>query len=578
MVRLPSIGLIALLGSLVAGCAGPAATPSGREGSLGRGEGQPGRTLVVAGRAELPDLSPRPFRQLGLTSDVASRMFNAGLTTRDDAGIPIPYLAEAVPQLNTDTWRVFPDGTMQTMYRLKPNAMWHDGQPVTADDFVFAYRVYWDPLIGLNSSPPGSLIDQVSAPDPRTVMVRWKATYPEAAGLSSGSGGSSSTLPPLPKHLLEHAYQSQDAEAFMANPFWTQTYVGAGPYKLERWEPGAFIEGMAFDQHILGKPRIPRIRQLFVADPGTVMANLLAGEVALTAGDSIRFTDGETLRQQWGDRGQILNGYTLYRITQIQRKPEYASTLAFTDVRVRKALHHGVDVDTLNEALQAGRTRVAHGPIPPNKSYYANLERAVAKYPYDPRRVEQLMTEAGFSRGADRVWAHPDPRFGRMAFENNVFANPESNAEMSIMADTWRQLGFDNKEVTWAPVIASDREARNTFPGLSTTSTPNGEKELADYYAARLPTAQNQWRGSNRGAWAGTSQFDRLVEVFETSLVQNERTQAVIEMARLMTEDVVHINLYWKLNAVAFVSGLTGPRITDPDGSEYWNLHQWEFV
>lgn len=317
-----------LLGLLVGACAAPA---PGQTGSAPPEQAQPGRTLVVAGRAERPSLSPRPFQNLGLTAGLDGRMFNAHLTIDNDAGLPVPYLAENVPQLNTDTWRVLPDGSMETRYRLKENLVWHDGHPMTSDDFVFAYRVLWNPAFGLNSSPPGSLIAEVTATDPRTVLIRWSSTYPQAD--SNGA----EAVPPFPRHLLEQDYQAQDPEAFMANPFWNAGYVHAGPYRLERLEPGVFVEGVAFDQHVLGKPRIPRIRQLIMPDPNTVLANLLSGDVHLTTGDSIRFTDGETLRAQWGDRGQVLNFPNLYRITQFQYKPADASTRAFTDLRVRKA-------------------------------------------------------------------------------------------------------------------------------------------------------------------------------------------------------------------------------------------------
>src|SRR5581483_11119379 len=118
-------------------------------------------------------------------------------------------------------------------------------------------------------------------------------------------------------------------------------------------------------------------------------------------------------------------------------------------LRVRQALHSGVDFASLNEALQDGLTTAAVGPIPPTATYYAQLDQAVAHYPYDPRRVEQLMTEAGFAKGSDGVWASSE--YGRMAFETNVLASPDSNNEMHIMADTWRRLGFDVQEVSWSP-------------------------------------------------------------------------------------------------------------------------------
>jgi peptide/nickel transport system substrate-binding protein len=245
---------------------------------------------------------------------------------------------------------------------------------------------------------------------------------------------------------------------------------------------------------------------------------------------------------------------------------------------VRQALHHGVDFATLNEALQDNQTTAAIGPIPPTASYYQRLAQAVPQYPFDPRRVEQLMTEAGFAKGSDGVWASPDPRYGRMSFETNVLTSPDSDNEMHLMADSWRKLGFDVKEVSWSPAQGRDSEFRNSFPGLSTTSTPPSETALGEYRSDRVPTPQNRWRGSNRGGWPGTPEYDRLIDIWETGLDQDERIQAVIQMNRILNEQVVVINLYWKLNAQAVVNSLTGPRITDPSAAPEWNIQDWTWT
>jgi peptide/nickel transport system substrate-binding protein len=555
------------MGTLLIGCTAPAGrspdsqSPTTTERS---------RTLVVAVRAEPPSLARRGLRSLGLTADLSPHMFNADLTVRNDEGVPIPYLAEAVPKLDTQTWKVNRDGTMETRYALKPGIVWHDGQPITADDWVFAYQVYSTPDFGLSSSLPFNAMMAVTAPDPRTVVIQWRSTYPDADG-----GGQSNILNPLPRHLLKADLESQDPEAFIAHPFWTQDYVGAGAYKLDKWEPGSYLEGVAFDNHVLGKARITRIREVFLSDPNTVLANILAGEAQLTAGDSIRFTDGETLRAQWGDRGSVLNFPNLYRMVQFQLKPEYASTRAFTDQRVRQALANGWDFQPVNETVQGGRTHQAYGPIPPSAAYFPRIEQTVPRHTFDPRKSEQLMQEAGFTRGGDGVWTHS--QFGRMAFETNVLANPDSENEMHIMADSWRKLGFDVKEAVWAASIGRDAETRSTFPGLSTTSTGLGENHFSAYQSNRIPTEARRWQGSNRGGWKAPPEYDRLVEVYETSLKRDERIDAIVGMNKIYAEDLPVIPLYFKLNAVAVANGLTGPRLVDPNADDAWNIHEWEF-
>src|SRR4051812_16924752 len=53
---------------------------------------------------------------------------------------PVPYLAEELPSVEKGSWTVLPDDRMETTYTIKKSATWHDDQPITAQDWVFAYQ------------------------------------------------------------------------------------------------------------------------------------------------------------------------------------------------------------------------------------------------------------------------------------------------------------------------------------------------------------------------------------------------------------------------------------------------------
>jgi peptide/nickel transport system substrate-binding protein len=61
-------------------------------------------------------------------------------------------------------------------------------------------------------------------------------------------------------------------------PFWTQEYVSAGPYKLDRWEPGAFLEVSAFEGHALGRPKIDKMTLRIIGDENTMLSNVPLGQ------------------------------------------------------------------------------------------------------------------------------------------------------------------------------------------------------------------------------------------------------------------------------------------------------------
>ncbi len=227
----------------------PAAPASRSSDGGGAAEGaQQPKNLVAAIRIEPAFIAPKPLRQAGLTLGSTVRLFGASLAMSDAQGLTGPYLAETLPELNTESWKVFPDGRMETTYRLKPNLAWHDGTALAPEDFAFALKVYTEPDFGLAASAPQSLVDEILIPDPRAVVIRWKRPYPFASALEATG---QQNLPPLPRHLLEEPFGQLSAEAFAALPYWTTEYVGLGPYKVERWEPGAFIEASAFHAHAL---------------------------------------------------------------------------------------------------------------------------------------------------------------------------------------------------------------------------------------------------------------------------------------------------------------------------------------
>src|SRR5205807_8952712 len=140
--------------------------------------------------------------------------------------------------------------------------------------------------------------DEVLAPDAQPPPVRWKQPYPFAGTLETI--GMRGTFAALPRHVLESPMEQLTPEALVALPFWTTEYVGAGPFKVDRWEPGSFIEASAFDAHALGRPKIDRIELRFINDANTALSNMLSGALQLLADDAIYFQQAGVLRKQWG--------------------------------------------------------------------------------------------------------------------------------------------------------------------------------------------------------------------------------------------------------------------------------------
>jgi peptide/nickel transport system substrate-binding protein len=531
----------------------------------------------MIGRSENPSLSGRPLQALGLTNESTVRLFNAGLALTDDKGLARPYLAETLPQLNTDTWKVFPDGSMETTYKLRSGLTWHDGAPLTSDDFLFAYEVSSVPELGQSTAPPLGLIEELTAPDPATVLIHWRRLYKDAGALTASGGSTSPTLPPLPRHLLDEAFRQGNWDNFISMPQWSSGFVGAGPYKVDRWEHGAFLEASAFDGHVLGRPKIDRVRVSWSPDFNATVSTMLAGEGHITVDDSIRFQQAMILKREWSTRsgGVVLVYPSLWRWITIQQRPEYVNPRALLDQRVRKALAYGVDKAALNDVLFEAEGIMTEVPVAPNETYFPEVDRASVKYPYQPQQVEQLMADAGFTKDAGGVYTSQTG--GRMSTELSVFQSPQNESEMSIIAASWRQLGFETKENVWAATLARDNALRNMHPNVSVTSGPSGDSTLLAHASSELPRADNRWIGTNRGAWTNP-EFDRLASAYNGTLVETERVQLLSQMARIFSDDVAVISLYFNPTTTAVASGLRGPGVVVPAADVTWNVYDWEWT
>jgi peptide/nickel transport system substrate-binding protein len=499
-------------------------------------------------------------------------LFIAGLVNLDRDEAPYGVLAAVVPQLNTDSWRLFPDGRMETVFRLRPGLTWHDGTPLTADDFVFArqantLRMEWGLSVSSISPIEHRTIDEIVAPEPGTVVFRWKQPYIDAAAPE---------IKPLPRHILGPAIEQGVPEIFGSHPYWTTEHVGAGPYRLASWEPGAYIEGVAFPGYALGKPRIERVRITWSGDPNATLARLLAGDADLAVDQAIQFQQASTLRREWAPRngGVVILTPSQLRQLQAQHRPAYADPASILDPSLRRATAHALDRQALADAMLEGEGEAAEMTAPRTASYYAEAERIVPKYPYDLRRTEQLMAELGFTRGADGVYTSPTE--GRHAPEVLGLAEGQEGQETTIVVDFLKRAGIDaHLRLVPSALINQSDEMKATFPAWRTNYTGANRSLSAErQLGARVASPENRWGGTNKPGW-NNPEHDRLYDAWTRALDRDERTRLIIQIMKITSEELPYIPMYFNTEVVAHTSALTGPYSPSIETTSYENVHQW---
>lgn len=561
MKRLAYAPLLVVL--VLAACA--PAPRSSDSGAADRpaGSAQSNRTLSIIMRVEPPEILAGAVDR----SAIHKPLFTATLGSWDRNDQPYPVLAEAVPQLNTDTWRVFPDGRMETVYRLRPDLTWHDGHPLTADDFVFTKPAQAFVIeSGIEQIRPESReMDEIVAQDPRTVVIRWKRPFSEAPAPEQIV---------FPRHILEPALLQGDPEAFRNHSYWTLDYVGAGPYRIDRWERGAFIEGSAFSGFALGAPQIQRVRLTWNNDTNVNLTRLLSGDGDVALDGSLRFEQANTLRNQWRENGVVLLSPTSLRYIQVQARQDYVSPKALLDSRARKALIHAIDRATLAETMLEDRAMVADTVPPPTVGYYGEIDKVLTKYPYDLRRTEQLMAELGYAKGADGVYTHPTE--GRFRLETRGVSSGDEERDTTIVDNFLRDGGFDSYiNLLPSSTRAVDDRQKGTFPGLTlNNNTLQRGLGLTKWLTSNIGSEADNWVGGNRMGWSN-AEFDRISGEWATSLNHAEATQKLAQMMKLLNDELPSLPLYYNFRIIAHTAALQGPEHFTPEATLYGNVHTW---
>ncbi len=551
-------GLVALTG-----CApgGPAASPQSQPQPNERVAGPP-KVLRLDNRQE-----PYGFSILignNLHQREINYSFHAGLTAYNANSELVGRLAAKIPSVADGDWKVNPDGTMDVTWKLRSDVKWHDGTPFTAADVVFGYQLYLDPELPINRTGGLALVQGATVVDPQTLVVRWKSAYFNA-NLTDLIDFS-----PVPVHIMGDLYR-QDKPAFTSNQYWLNQFVGLGPYRLVQWEAGSFIEGQAFADYFLGRPKIDRIILRFSNDPNASLAAFLAGDLDILTHD-LTVADRETARGMrdvtvisWADS-------TTGAIYQWRdpTAPWVGDANNASALAVRQAMMHMLDRQLMADTFDPGGPGVAHIFIAPSDPVYKLVEtRGLAKYPYDPARAAQLMANAGLTKG-------PDGMLRNSAGQGFRFEVREGNSDSGLAyVDMLRQGGID----AWVYAIpnnAVDRmEQRAKSQGVRVGGGAIAGDFMRQFTTKEVRSEANNWSGLNQGGYVN-SDVDRQYDQFLVEFDVGKRNDIETGFHKLIADQALRPTWYYESTGGAFKNSVSGPIPLTSKLVMTWNIQEWD--
>lgn len=561
--------LLMLLSTSCAGAQGQRAT-TGDTGVASQSAGPKRVTAAIMSEPQLLSWKLSAGDNLRAGLDTVEPLIIVGLTAPDNVGQLRPILAEETPTIENGKWRLYPDGRMDTTWRIRGGAVWHDGTPVTAADFAFTATVVQDASLAALRDARYRFIDSVETPDPRTVIVHWKQPFVEADTMF----GSDLALP-IPSHVLAASYAESKA-TFLDLPYWSDEFIGTGPFKVKSFVRGSYVLLEANDQYVLGRPKIDTMEVKLILDSNALVANVLSGVVELTLGRSLSVEQGLDVQGRWRD-GKI----EVAPVNFLRLFPQFIDPVPAVqnNLQFRRALLHGIDRQEMVDTLMYGVSLVAHSFMDPGQPAYKDIEdRYVVRYEHDPRKAAQMIEDFGYTKDAAGVYQSPASEGGPLTLELLVSASQEINVKsMFAVADYWQRVGITVKRNV-EPTQMSGTERRvseATRPGFFLTRQGGDTANFSRLYSSEAPTAENNHVGNNASRYMNRD-MDALLDRYYVTIPTTERREIIGQIIHQISDQLIMLPLFYGAEPVVIGNRLANVGTRTPSATQAWNAQDWD--
>ncbi|MDR1068154.1 MAG: ABC transporter substrate-binding protein [Clostridiales Family XIII bacterium] len=452
----------------------------------------------------------------GIVDYYVASITQEGLVAVSNEGQLVPGLAES--------WEASEDGTTWT-FKLRKDAKFHDGSPVTAEDVVYSAERARD-----ETKSPGVAsyfpwyVGEIKATADDEVTFTLDGPHPGFLWNISNAG----CLLVSQKTAVEAAKSYGSPEDLIS---------GSGPYKPVEFEPGSHVTFEYSDTWRGEKPQFAKIRFDFIKDNNTRLLAFKQGDIDFT------YDIPSDSEKEWSD----VDGANVFFVSNrsYQGLTFNPGIKPFDDIHVRKAVAYAIDGQSIVDGLLKGHAQAATSITAPEQyvtawdAAKANEETAaVTHYEYN---IEAAISELAQSKykGADLK-------------AEVTFPASDQNLGRALIAvsESLKGIGFELK-VTEEPIEqwltkVGDAQAIASMSYIPTT----GEPAEID---AWLCYADGE---SNPAKWKNDTV---LKDVQDALSAPDNETQAklVIAAETIAGEEAIYAPIYWGQSGVALAKGVS---------------------
>ncbi|GAB4069841.1 peptide ABC transporter substrate-binding protein [Ancylobacter sonchi] len=362
------------------------------------------RSLLIAtlmlGAAALPAAAESVYNR-GNSADPesldphkTSTIYEAHILRDLYEGLVMPNATAGLIPGAAESWTVSPDGKVYT-FKLRADGKWSNGDPVTADDFVYSFRRLEDPATGAEYASMLYVIQNaeevntgkakpeqlgVRAIDPATLEVTLKAPTPYFLEMLT--------------HQSTYPVNRKSMDALGADWIKPGKMVSNGPFTLAEFVPNDHIKLVKNPTfHAAGEVKLDAVNYVPTEDRSTAIKRFEAGE--LDSNDDLPTEQLADLKKKFGDQvkvGPYLGTY--YYAIKTDKAP-------WNDPKLRRAVSLLIDRDFLAEKVWQNSMIPAYSMVPPGIEGYTPSEADYAKTSQFDREDEakKILSDLGYGPG-----------------------------------------------------------------------------------------------------------------------------------------------------------------------------------
>jgi len=517
----------------------------------GDARGQPAEKPVT-GDWLLYNLESEPEQLNPLTSNDASaseilQFIVETLLVRDPRTLELkPYLAEARPAVSQDK--------LIYTFKLRRDARFQDGRPVTGEDVLFSIKAIKCPLVNApflrvyyDSVVDAQLIE------PHSIRFITKEPY----FLNESVLGEISVLPRhyydpenllgdvTVRNLLQDPSKLPDkvkkfAENFNKN--YSRNPLGSGPYKFNSWKTGQEIELVRdpkyWGQGIAGidQPYLDRLKFRIINNPDAALIRLKSGGLdfmeALQPVQAVRGTSSDRFKRQFQKLEYYAPTYTYVGWNNAHP--------IFGDKRVRKAMTYFANRPQMVKTILFGLGEVVNSPI---YFFRPEYDKTLPAYPYEPKKGLELLHEAGWrdTDGDGVLDKAIDGRKVPLRFEIKVNSGNTVRQSVALtLQDELKKHGVvaTVRELDWTIFLDDVKNHKFDAVILGWQMSVN---ESDGYQVWHSSQAAN--KGSNHIGYKN-ARVDKILEDYRREFDPGKRAQLSREFQRILSDEQPYTFLF----------------------------------